>query len=66
MFYYIYAWWSLTPPSECWSGGWCGRSNNRIFHGAMQQAATLASWIREKASLWVHAGVAPSLSLLIQ
>jgi aryl carrier-like protein len=32
--------------------------NNRSFNGAMQQAATLASWITEEASLWVHAGVA--------
>jgi hypothetical protein len=35
------------------------------FNEAMQQATTLASWIREEAKLWVHAGVAPSLSLLV-
>jgi hypothetical protein len=27
--------------------------NNRVFNGAMQQAASLASWIREEASKWV-------------
>jgi hypothetical protein len=35
--------------------------NNRIFNGAMQQAATLASWIREEASRWVFAGVSSIL-----
>jgi hypothetical protein len=39
--------------------------NNMTFNEAMQQATTLASWIREEAKLWVHAGVAPSLSLLV-
>jgi hypothetical protein len=32
----------------------------------LHQAATLTSWIREEASLWVHAGVSPTLSSLMQ
>jgi hypothetical protein len=31
--------------------------SNRVFHGAMQQAAELTSWIREEATMWVLAGV---------
>jgi hypothetical protein len=35
--------------------------NNCIFNGAMQQAATLASWIREEASRWVFVGLSSTL-----
>jgi hypothetical protein len=40
--------------------------NNGTFNGAMQQVATLTSWIREEAPLWVYAGVSPTLSSLMQ
>jgi hypothetical protein len=36
-------------------------SETTVFNGAMQQAATLVSWIREEASLWVYVGVSPAL-----
>jgi hypothetical protein len=40
--------------------------NNRVFNGAMQQAATLANWIREEAAMWVFAAVSTALGALMQ
>jgi hypothetical protein len=33
-----------------------GGKETAVFNGATQQAATLASWIREEASMWFFAG----------
>jgi hypothetical protein len=40
--------------------------NDSVFNGAMQQAATIASWIREEAAMWVNADVSPALAHLMQ
>jgi hypothetical protein len=40
-----------------WWFVWKEERNNRTFHGALLQAAELASWNREEAALWVLAGV---------